>query len=122
MYLGINEIYKTIKDDLISPIIAMSLRLLLEFAAREQFEKENKRKIMPSDNNIYKNFVKRAKKEMAQETLNLSVITQNWLSANENIEGLLGKYAHGEIAYDKDNILQLSYCVADILEYYFSKK
>ncbi len=122
LYLGINEIYKTIKDDLISPIIAMSLRLLLEFAAREQFEKENKRKIMPSDNNIYKNFVKRAKKEMAQETLNLSVITQNWLSANENIEGLLGKYAHGEIAYDKDNILQLSYCVADILEYYFSKK
>lgn len=122
LYLGINEIYKTIKDDLISPIIAMSLRLLLEFAAREQFEKENKRKIMPSDNNIYKNFVKRAKKEMAQETLNLSVITQNWLSANENIEGLLGKYAHGEITYDKDNILQLSYCVADILEYYFSKK
>lgn len=115
LYLGINEIYKTIKDDLISPIIAMSLRLLLEFAAREQFEKENKRKIMPSDNNIYKNFVKRAKKEMAQETLNLSVITQNWLSANENIEGLLGKYAHGEIAYDKDNILQLSYCVADKL-------
>ena len=99
----------------------MSLRLLLEFAAREKFEQENNRKIMPSDGNIYKIFINRAKREMSQENLNFSVLTQNWLNANENIEGLLGKYAHGEIAYDKGNMLHLSYCVADILKYYFSR-
>ncbi len=122
LYLAIDEIYKSIKEDIIYPIIGMSLRLLLEFAAREQFEKENNRKIISSDKNVYGNFVNKAKKEMSQECLNLSVITQNWLNTNENIEGLLAKYAHGEIAYDKDNILHLSYCVADILKYYFSKK
>ena len=122
LYLAIDEIYKGVQNNLIYPIIGMSLRLLLEFAAREHFEKENNRKIVSSDINIYDNFIKKAKKEMAQELLNLSVITQNWLNANENIEGLLAKYAHGEIAYDKDNILHLSYCVADILKYYFSKK
>lgn len=122
LYLAIDKIYKETKDDIIYPIIGMSLRLLLEFAAREQFEKENNRKIISSDKNIYGNFVNKAKKEMSQECLNLSVITQNWLNTNEHIEGLLAKYAHGEIAYDKDNILQLSYCVADILKYYFSKK
>lgn len=122
LYLAIDEIYRDVKDDLIYPIIGMSLRLLVEFAAREQFEKEHNRKITSSDIHIYDNFIKKAKNELAQESLNLSVITQNWLNTNENIEGLLAKYAHGEIAYDKDNILHLSYCVADILKYYFSKK
>jgi len=123
LYLSIDKIYETNKNDLtVLPIIGMSLRLLVEVAARVNFEEENDRGIIKDDKCIYSKFLDKAKQNISQQSLNFNSVTQNWLEKSENIEGILGKYAHGDIYYDKSNILKVSYVVADILELYFKKE
>lgn len=123
LYLSIDKIYETNKNDLtVLPIIGMALRLLVEVAARVNFEEENNRQITKQDGCIYNKFLDKVKQNISQQNLNLTSVTQNWLEKSENIEGILGKYAHGDIHYDKSNILKVSYVVADILELYFKKE
>ena len=122
LYLAIEKIYDKNKNDpTILPVVGMSLRLLVEITAREQFEIVNGRKINSSDKNIYENFMKSLKQEISQSALNFSTVTKNWLNKEENIEAILGKYAHGQILCEKTNILKTSEVVADILNYYCSK-
>lgn len=120
LYLAIDKIYETNKnDDSVLPIIGMSLRLLLEIAAREDY-KRNKGEITNDVNeSIYRNFVRQVKKDLIDEKENFISTTQSWINCNCNIEAILSKYAHGQIPYDKGNILQVSYIVGYILEKYF---
>lgn len=124
----VNDLYRAIvtihethkKDKTVLPIIAMSLRLLLEVAARVHFKNE-----VDNSNNdqIYKKFLKKARTEMEmiQETTNLFALTQGWLSKNTDIDGLLGKYAHANIGIIEGDIIKSSEVVGDIIKFYFKK-
>ncbi|MBL0690426.1 MAG: hypothetical protein JJV93_02010 [Alphaproteobacteria bacterium] len=124
LYCAIDKIYIKYKDDInieFFSIIAMSLRLLLETAARVKFEKDKKRKISNEDNDIYKNFMSEAKKHFSTNEQNLFVLTDNWLKGEFKADAILHKYAHGELDCDKTNIIKLSKIVATILNLYFKR-
>jgi hypothetical protein len=57
----------------------------------------------------------------AEEIKNYLSLTGQWLDDSINIEGLLAKYAHGNILVCKDSILKISIIIGEILEYYFKK-
>jgi hypothetical protein len=65
--------------------------------------------------------MKVAKKDMNQGSKNYLSLTSDWLSDKENIDGVLSKYAHGNIITQKADILKASVVVGDILEEYFKK-
>lgn len=117
LYCALDDIYEKFKNDKKIehklPIVGMSLRLLLDVAGRE---------ICGTDNDkSYKDFLKKAREEMElwKESENFLALTNNWLSGDENLEGVFGKYAHWTIPSEKWNILKLSKIVWDILEFYF---
>ncbi len=116
LYLAITKIYEKNKDDhTVLPIIGMSLRLILEIAGRVHFENAD-------ENNVYKNFLKKAKEEMSKSNKNfLSINTLSWINENEKIDAILAKYAHGNMPVDNGNILKQSEIVGNILEFYFDK-
>lgn len=117
LYLAISRIYdKDITNDKILPIIGISLRLLIEVAARVYYEDSNKDK-------IYDTFLKLANKEMqhTKQTKNYFSLTNDWLNQKNNLEALLGKYAHGNIDSKRGDILSSSIIIGDILEYYFKR-
>ena len=122
LYSAICKIYdKFLKDESVLPILGMSLRLVLEVAGREYLTKindENKDK-----DSILGVFLSKVKKELILEKKqqNFLFLTNNWLDGKINLEGILGKYAHGQIAVDKGNLIQQSKIVGDILEHYFGK-
>lgn len=121
LYRAIDKIYSAnYTDDAILPLIGLSLRLLLEIAAREHFEIKNGRAITKQDKDAYNNFMAEVKQTIAQKNLNFCPLSSNFLESS-NIEGLLHKYAHGEILYDRSNIIQTSYVVADIINQFFGK-
>lgn len=124
----VNDLYRAIvliydshnKDKTVLPIIGMSLRLLLEVGARVYYE--NDVETSKSDQ-IYKKFLKQAGTEMVlkQDEINFFALTQGWLAKNSDIEGLLGKFAHGNLLTIEDDILESSKVIADIIKFYFRK-
>lgn len=129
LYRAILNIYEKNQDDAtVLPIIGMSMRLILEVGARvyyNQKDPENSKK-----DRLYKDFLKAAKNEMLvpnqmlfpqEEIKNYLSLTGQWLDDSINIEGLLAKYAHGNILVCKDSILKISIIIGEILEYYFKK-
>jgi hypothetical protein len=122
LYRAIFNIYdKNKNDNSILPILGMSMRLITEVAARVYFEKHLPDK---SDRDqLYRDFLKIAKKEMNinQSTSNHISIINEWLDGNNNLEAILGKYAHGNIIVDKGGILKTSIIVGEILEHYFKR-
>ena len=122
LYCGICAIYEKFDgQENILPITAMSLRLLLDTAARAYF-------IDIGDNNTaekdsaYKKFLKEAKKHLNKQKENSLALNNEWLSDRRNLDAVLGKYAHGSIVYKQGDILKDSIIIADILEYYFKKE
>lgn len=97
----------------------MSMRLILDVAARKYYEQTNNSKV--ARDQLYKEFLKEAKQSMNQQNKNFASLTTGWLSDKENIDGLLAKYAHGNITAQKSDILNASIIVGDILEAYFNK-
>lgn len=124
----VNDLYRAIvliyenhkKEKTVLPIIGMSLRLLLEVGARVYYE--NDFETSKSDQ-IYKKFLKQAGQEMIlkQDEINFFALTQGWLTKNSDIEGLLGKFAHGNLLTIEDDILESSKVIADIIKFYFGK-
>ncbi len=120
LYSGIDDIYEKFKHNetqlnKVLPILGMSLRLILDVASRE---------ILGIDkDSAYKEFLDKAKREMKMSKVdkNFLSLTNTWIDGSENMEGILAKYAHGNIPVDKGNILNLSKIVGDILEFYFGK-
>lgn len=111
------------KFDLISPIIGMSLRLILDVAAREYYldvdpKKAGKDQLLTPFLKVVKNDFK---DQNIQKNLNYLSLTSAWLSDRHKIEGLLMKWAHGNLMTNKSELLNMSYVVGDILTIYFKK-
>lgn len=123
LYRAILNIYKKNENDSsVLPIIGMSLRLITEVAARIYFDEIDPEK--SKKDQLYNEFLKNAKKEMSinKGSVNYLSLTSDWLDGNNNLEGVLAKYAHGNIIVSKDGILKNSFIIGEILEYYFKKK
>lgn len=122
LYCGILSVYNKHKDDeTVWPIIGMSLRLLLDVAARSYYKKIPGAKKQNKDA-IYKDFLAKAKKQMGdKKNINYLSLTNDWLSDKHSMDGMLAKYAHGNITTNMSDILSNSFVIADILEFYFKK-
>ncbi|MGS0524881.1 hypothetical protein ACU8V7_06450 [Zobellia nedashkovskayae] len=123
VYRAIDTIFKTGKDDnSILSIVGMSLRFLLDVAAREYYADVKPEKL--NTDSLYGDFIKVAKKEMGlnQNRINYLSLTNDWLDSRNNLDAVLAKFAHGSIPVSKDGILEKSYIVADIVEHYFKKE
>ncbi len=122
--VAINDIYEQFKN---KPhfeskllIIWMTLRLVLDVAWRVILKSEK--------DNIYTDFLNHARKEMenkdkwfAKEQINRLKTTENWIKWTETITWLIWKYAHWNVQVDKLNILNVSFIVWDILDFYFHR-
>ncbi|MCF6344259.1 MAG: hypothetical protein L3J15_06240, partial [Devosiaceae bacterium] len=102
------------------PIISMSLRLILEVAAREYFDEIEDAEGAKKDT-VYRDFLKIANEEMNKKNENYLSLTEGWLSSNNKFEARLAKYAHYNINYTIQDMLNDSCIVADILKFYFEK-
>ncbi len=122
LYRAILNIYeKNEFDTRVLPIIGMSLRLITEVAARVYFDENEPDK--SNKDHLFNDFLKIAKKEMSleKESVNYLSLTTDWLDGGNNLEGILAKYAHGNITVAKDGILKNSFIIGEILEYYFKR-
>lgn len=123
LYRAIVNIYeKNENDSTVLPIIGMSMRLITEVAARVYFDEQDPEK--SKKDQLYSEFLKIAKKEMSleQESTNYLSLTSDWLDGGNNLEGILAKWAHGNITVSKDGILKNSFIIGEILEFYFIRK
>jgi len=125
LYCGICDVYERFKDkEQVLPIIGMSLRLLLDVAGRLYFEKQGE--TIAQDDQVSSRFIKDAKKALksglTQKKKNSASLTLDWISDKYSLEAVLHKYAHGNIDYSKQTIVQASLVVADILDHYFKKE
>lgn len=121
-YRAIDTIYSSGKENnAILSIVGMSLRFLLDVSAREYFSNVEPEKL--KEDLLYKDFIKIARKEMnlSQEKVNYLALTNDWLDKNNSLDAVLAKFAHGSIPVSKDGILEKSYIVGDIVEYFFKK-
>lgn len=122
-YRAIDTIFRFGKNDnSILSIVGMSLRFLLDVSAREYYSNVNPDKL--NSDSLYGDFIKVAKNEMkfSQKRINYLALTNDWLDSKNNLDGVLAKFAHGSIPVAKDGILEKSYIVGDIVEYYFKKE
>ena len=125
LYRAIVKIYEQNSKneiDIVLPIIGMSLRLILDVAAREYYKENNSEKF--DENAPYKSFLKLIKKQFKdkkQKGITNYLALSDWLSSTYNFEGLLGKYAHGDIEFRQQDVLKNSLIIADILELYFKR-
>jgi len=123
LYLAIDKIYKKGRDDEnILLIVGMSLRLILDIAARVYYNKQGDTTNAEKEN-PYKNFIKLFQKEYKDKKIvNYLSTTSDFLNKNFEFEALLSKYAHGNISVSKQDVLNMSYVAGDILETYFKTK
>ncbi len=123
LYRAILNIYvKNEFDSTVLPIIGMSLRLITEVAARVYFYENDP--VKSKKDQLYNDFLKIAKEKMSLEkdSVNYLSLTTDWLDGGNNLEGMLAKYAHGNITVAKDGILKNSFIIGEILEYFFKRK
>ena len=122
LYRAILNIYENNQNDTsVLTIIGMSLRLITEVAARVYFDEHEPEKA--NKDQLYNDFLKKAKKEMSleKESQNYLSLTTDWLDGSNNLEGMLAKYAHGNITTSLDGVLKNSLIIGEVLEYYFKK-
>lgn len=120
LYLAIDKVYKKGRDDEnILLIVGMSLRLILDVSARVYYNKQGDTTNTKTEK-PYKNFIKLFQEKCKKvQTVNYLSTTSDFLNKNLEFEALLAKYAHGNTEVRKQDILGMSYIVADILEAYF---
>lgn len=122
LYCAIMDIFNKFSDDQkILPIIGMSLRLILDLAAKNYYKTHEPSIIQQGEDALYKKFCKLAQEMLSKDKSNYLAITNWWLNKKDNFEARLGKYAHYSILYTKNDILNDSIIVWDILNFYFSK-
>ncbi len=126
LYCAIDKVYEQNKNNesslhIVLPIIGMSLRLILDIAAREYYKEKGDKEISKSDA-LYKKFIKEVKEKYRnmyeQEKLNYVSLDDIF---KMDFEALLGKYAHGNIIFEKSQILTTSKIVGEILEIFFRR-
>jgi len=123
LYLGIDKIYSRGRDDEnILLIVGMSLRLILDVAARVHYNKQGDTENAKKDD-AGKKFIKLFQVECGdQKIVNYLSITTEFLNGDFKFIALLDKYAHGNTIVDKQDILRMSFVTGDILENYFKKQ
>lgn len=127
LYSGICLIYDRFKNDKnffkIIPILGMSLRLLLDVWGREYFSKDEEK---IKKDQLRRDFINQAKedfkKQKKNKTVNYLALNQGRIEQRDTFEGPLGKRAHWQLPTTKQDLLQVSFIVADILDFYFSKE
>ncbi len=124
LYWAIDKIYEQNKNvsknlETVLPIIGMSLRLILDVAAREYYTEEELKK----ENTPYRKFLKEVKSKLREESnyKNLGTLTLSWLVNQENFENILDHYAHDSVVYMENDILKLSKFIGEILERFFGR-
>lgn len=126
LYCAIDKVYEQNKNldknlNIVLPMIGMSLRLILDIAAREYYKGKGDGQTAKNDA-LYKNFIKEVKEKYKnmheQEKLNYVSLEDIF---KIDFEALLGKYAHGNIIFEKSQILTISKIVGEILEMFFRK-
>lgn len=122
LYSAIDKIYKKGKDDeQILLIIGMSMRLMLDVAARLYYKENNQIKKACVEK-PYTSFIKLFQDNCFDTKItNYLSTTSDFLNKNLKFEALLGKYAHGNTEVSKQDVLKMSYVTADILEFYFGE-
>ncbi len=123
LYLAIDKIYKKGRDDEnILLIIGMSMRLMLDVAARIYYNKQGDLENAGTEK-PYQNFIKCFQEQCKDKKIvNYLSITSDFLNKNFEFEALLGKYAHGNTSVLKQDVLKMSCVTGDILETYFKAK
>lgn len=125
LYCAIDRIYEQNKHiennlEIVLPILGMSMRLILDIAAREYYQEKGSNS---NEDAIYKKFIDEIKKEYKTQNKSEDL---NSISLNDffsiNFEAYLSKYAHGNILYDKSSILKISRIIGEILQKYFGVK
>lgn len=103
-------------------ILGFSMRLILDTAAREYY-KENPDATIKGDA-VYRSYIKLIKENSTPEDVNTMRLNKPMadLISGENVEGLLGKLAHGAVHADIGMVLNLSYIIGHILNIHFSNK
>ncbi len=127
IYLNICDIYELSKKkeqqedkkDAFVEILGISLRLILDIAAREYY-KQNPVEGQNKDA-VYKDYLKLIKDQVGYMDKNTISLDAN-LITEEKVEALLGKLAHGSIRPHMSMILNLSFIIGKILKIHFSKE
>jgi hypothetical protein len=125
LYRAIASIYdfynRRPENQIVMPIICMSLRLLLDIAAHEYFEEHDS----TCCENAYTNFLRLAKTEIRQNQSEIfkndAALLTEWLDSAKSFEGVLGKWAHGSLSADEDMAIRESRIIAILLKKYFGK-
>ncbi|PIN89546.1 hypothetical protein COU57_06130 [Candidatus Pacearchaeota archaeon CG10_big_fil_rev_8_21_14_0_10_32_14] len=122
LYCAMDKIYEQNKYneknlELVLPILGISLRLILDVAAREYYSEEELKK----DNTPYRTFLKEIKQKFRDDAKykNLSTLTLSWVISDTNFENIIDHYAHDSIIYTQNDILKISKIIGEILECFF---
>lgn len=125
LYRAIDKIYEQNKNnesnlEIVLPVIGMSLRLILETAAREYYKVE---RVNSSEDRVYKRFIDKVKEDYKTQQNKSEELNSTALMdiLSNNFEAFLSKYAHGNIIYTKSDILKISKIIGEILEKYFGR-
>lgn len=106
----------------ILPIIGMSLRLILDVAWREYFKDDPN---LSQKDQLLNPFIKQTIKDFKEMNdicrSNFLSLNLGWIENSSIFEAPLWKWAHWQLPTSKQDVLQISYIIADILEYYFKK-
>jgi len=122
VYRDICEIYEMSKaSGHCVEILGFSMRLILDVAAHEYFEKNPKEG--QSKDAVYKDYLKLIKSGATKKNKNTLAVDRaiKTLIEEEKVEALLGKLAHNSIQVSIDMILNLSFIIGPILKIHFSK-
>lgn len=109
----------------LTPLVAMGLRLLLDTVAREYYSSIGDNSV--ADDAVYKTFLSKVAKPAFKDNglvseLNVSSLAADWLDSNYNLEGILGKWAHGSMTSTLDDVLKASNLVGEIIRITWSDR
>ena len=127
LYRAIDDIYQHYlknqqKRACYLPIVAFSMRLLLETCAQEYFKANEPDK--DYKDGALKYFLKTAKKKMESaalfEEINEVSLNGEWIEGKLNFEGILSKWAHGTLLADGESVVRISRLVGNIIKIMWS--
>jgi hypothetical protein len=129
IYTAIEHIYNDYKKNpdkkwWLLPIIAFSLRLLIETVAQEYYNSQNP----PVDkgdkaleqflSSIVKPYFKNVEKQKLKTQY---ALISEWINGELKLEAVLSKWAHGTLAADNDTIIRHSRLIAEIIKQFWWK-
>jgi len=127
LYRAIDLIYEQNKTNeqnlnVVFPVLGMSLRLILDVAAKEYYKHAEPNKTGQWFEDFLKIVKNEFKKQNTIEKINYLSLTTDWLSSKYNIEGILHTWSHGDLPANKSEVLKMSKIIGDILVIYFNRK